>query len=101
MYVHVPKGTWAFPETILKDGWPHVFPPVVCQAKVRRLLESSPNKYSSSMVWLHLLMTEEMSALAASTFTQAEKVAAVPGVKELELAASTYPLAPLKESAFP
>src|SRR5882762_2272860 len=22
MYVHVPKGTWAFPEMILKDGWP-------------------------------------------------------------------------------
>jgi len=30
-----------------------------------------------------------------------EKVAAVPGLKELELAASTYPLAPSKEMAFP
>src|SRR5260370_32293167 len=63
--------------------------------------ESSPNRYSSSMVWLHLLMTEEMLELAAATFTQAEKVAAVPGFKELELAASTSAVVPLKVRASP
>src|SRR6266481_2972841 len=64
-------------------------PPRVCPPKVRRLLESSPNKYSSSMVWLHLSMTEDMSALAATIFTQAENVAVVPGFNELEFATST------------
>jgi len=41
------------------------------------------------MVWLHLSMTEDMSALAATIFTQAENVAVVPGFNEMEFATST------------
>ena len=53
------------------------------------------------LVWFHLLMTEEISEFAALTFTHAEKVAVVPGFKELELAASTSAVLPLNVSAAP